>query len=215
MAGSDNMTENVTQRDWIGNSKAIFSCHGASNHSEAERQTQDYYATPDIATQFLCELETFSQNILEPSCGQGAISKCLERHGYTVESMDLIDRGYGVGGVDFLQYNETVDKDIVTNPPYSLAAEFVEHAMDIMTDGHKAAFFLKLTFLEGEKRRALFKKYPPRKIYVSVSRIDCAKNGEFKLDKDGNQKHSGGAVCYAWFVFEKGFHGEPTIGWFN
>ena len=180
------------QKDWNGNSKAIFSCHGASNHSETERQTEDYYATPDIATELLCELETFSKDILEPACGQGAISKVLKKHGYNVKSMDLIDRGYGEGGVDFLQYDEVVDKDIITNPPYSLAAEFVEHAMDIVTDGHKVAFFLKLTFLEGEKRRALFKKYPPKKIYVSVSRIDCAKNGEFKLDKNGNQKHSGG-----------------------
>ena len=208
-------TNEIKKKDWVGNSKAIFSCHGASNHSETERQTEDYYATPDIATELLCELETFSKDILEPACGEGAISKVLKKYGYNVESMDLIDRGYGEGGVDFLQYDEVVDKDIITNPPYSLAAEFVEHAMDIVTDGHKVAFFLKLTFLEGEKRRALFKKYPPKKIYVSVSRIDCAKNGEFKLDKDGNQKHSGGAVCYAWLVFEKGFNGEPTLSWFN
>ena len=204
-------TNETKKKDWVGNSKAIFSCHGASNHSETERQTEDYYATPDIATELLCELETFSKDILEPACGQGAISKVLKKHGYNVESMDLIDRGYGEGGVDFLQYDEVVDKDIITNPPYSLAVEFVEHAMDIVTDGHKVAFFLKLTFLEGEKRRALFKKYPPKKIYVSVSRIDCAKNGEFKLDKDGNQKHSGGAVCYAWFVFQKGYNGEPVL----
>ena len=205
----------VARRDWTGNSVAIFSCHGASNHSDTERQAEDYYATPDIAVQQLCELETFSKNILEPACGEGAISKMLEANGYSVESMDLIDRGYGIGGVDFLEYNEAVDKDIITNPPYILAAEFVEHAMDIMTEGHKAAFFLKLTFLEGEKRRALFKKYPPKKIYVAVSRLDCAKNGEFKLDRNGNQKHSGGAVCYAWFVFEKGFTGEPSLSWFN
>lgn len=205
----------ITSQDWIGNSKAIFSCHGASNHSDTEREEVDYYATPDIATQWLCDLEVFDKHILEPACGEGAISQVLESYGYDVESMDLIDRGYGKGGVDFLAYNQVIDKDVITNPPYKIAAEFVEHAMDLMTDGHKAAFFLKLTFLEGEKRRALFKKHPPKKVYVSVSRIDCAKNGQFKLDRDGNQKHSGGAVCYAWFVFEKGFSGKPTLDWFN
>lgn len=202
-------------KDWTGNDKAIFSCHGASNHSETERQSEDYYATPDIATELLCELETFNKNILEPACGEGAISKVLEKYGYNVESRDLIDRGYGQGGMDFLQYNDPIDKDIVTNVPYKIGAEFVKHAMDLLVDGHKAAFFLKLTFLEGEGRRELFKQYPPKKIYVSVSRIDCAKNGEFKLDKDGKQKHSGGAVCYAWFIFQKGFKGSPTLGWFN
>lgn len=203
------------QKDWTGNSQAVFTTHGASNHSETEREVNDYYATPNIATELLCDLETFSHDILEPACGEGAISKILTERDYNVESMDLIDRGYGTGGVDFLKYNKEIAKDIISNPPYSLAAEFVEHAMDLITDGHKVAFFLKLTFLEGEKRRTLFKKYPPKKIYVSVSRIDCAKNGEFKLDKDGNQKHSGGAVCYAWFIFEKGFSGSPTLGWFN
>ena len=136
-------TNEVKNKDWTGNSKAIFSCHGASNHSETERQTEDFYATPDIATELLSGLETFSKNILEPACGQGAISKVLEKYGYNVESMDLIDRGYGKGGVDFLQYDEITDMDIITNPPYCLAAEFVEHAMDIITDSHKAAFFIK------------------------------------------------------------------------
>ena len=106
-------TNEIKNKDWTGNSKAIFSCHGASNHSETERQTEDYYATPNIATELLCGLETFSKNILEPACGQGAISKVLEKYGYNVESMDLVDRGYGKGGVDFLQYDEITDMDII------------------------------------------------------------------------------------------------------
>ena len=203
------------QKDWTGNSKAIYSCHGASNHSETEREVNDFYETPRIATELLCELETFSKDILEPACGTGGISRVLEEYGYNVESSDLIDRGYGRGGVDFLQRNEPIDKDIITNVPYGIGTEFVKHAMDLLTDGHRAAFFLKLTFLEGEKRRELFKEYPPEKIYVSVSRLNCAKNGEFALDKNGNQKHSGGAVCYCWMIFKKNFHGKTTLDWFN
>ena len=202
------------QKDWTGNSKAIYSCHGASNHSETEREVNDFYATPPIATKMLCELETFSKNILEPCCGQGHIAKVLQEQGYNVEAMDLIDRGFGKGGVDFLQYNEVVDADCITNPPYCLAAEFVEHAMDIITDGHKVAMFMKLTFLEGQGRRELFKKYPPKTIYVSVSRLGCAKNGEFKVDKNGNLK-ADSAVAYCWYIWEKGFHGDPTLKWFN
>ena len=204
----------MTTKDWTGNSKAIFSCHGASNHSETERQKEDYYATPPMATELLCKLERFSADILEPCCGEGHISKILEKYGYNVESFDLIDRGFGEGGVDFLQYNEVVDKDIITNPPYALAAEFVEHAMDIVKEGHKVAMFLKLTFLEGQGRRGLFKKYPPKTIWVSVSRLGCAKNGEFKIDKNGNLK-ADSAVAYCWYIWEKGFKGNPEIKWFN
>ena len=204
----------TTNKDWTGNSKAIFSCHGASNHSKEEREFYDYYATPPVATELLCELETFSKNILEPCCGEGHISKVLQKYGYNVESFDLIDRGFGKGEIDFLQYNEIVDKDIITNPPYSEAAEFVRHAMDIITDGHKVAMFLKLTFLEGQGRRELFKKYPPKTIYVSVSRLGCAKNGEFKVDKNGQLK-ADSAVAYCWYIWEKGFNGNPEIRWFN
>lgn len=204
----------MTSKDWTGNSKAIHSCLGASNHSETEREQHDYYATPPIATELLCQIETFSKNILEPCCGEGHIAKVLEANGYDVEAMDLIDRGYGKGGVDFLEYNETVDKDIVTNPPYSMAQQFVEHAMEIVTDGHKVAMFLKLSFLEGQERRKMFNKYPPKTIWVSSSRLGCAKNGEFKVDKNGNLK-ADSAVAYCWFVWEKNFTGNPEIMWFN
>ena len=64
--------------------------------------------------------------------------------------------------------------DIITNPPYKIAKEFVEHALEVITEGHKVAMFLKLTFLESKKRRELFEKYPPKVIYVSSSRLQCA-----------------------------------------
>lgn len=194
----------MTNKDWTGNSKSVHSVLGASNHSETEREKNDYYATPPIATEMLCDIEEFSKNILEPCCGEGHIAKVLEKHGYNVESMDLIDRGFGKGGVDSLKYKEKVDKDIVTNPPYSMAQEFVEHAMEIVTDGHKVAMFLKLSFIEGKDRRKMFEKYPPKTVWVSSSRLGCAKNGEFKKDKKGNWK-ADSAVAYCWFVWQKGF----------
>lgn len=71
--------------------------------------------------------------------------------------------------------------------------------------------FLKLTFLESKKRRELFDKYPPKTIYVSSSRLQCAKNGEFEKYKNG----VGTAIAYAWLVWEKGYKGEPVVRWFN
>ena len=204
----------MTTKDWTGNSKAIYSCHGATNHSDTEREVNDYYATPPSAVEMLLELENFSKSIMEPACGQGHIAEVLKSHGYTVCATDLVNRGYGVWGVDFFNINEPTDMDIITNPPYSMAKEFVEHAMEIVTDGHKVAMFLKLTFLEGQGRRELFRKYPPKIVYVSTSRIGCAKNGEFKKDKNGNLK-ADSAVAYCWYVWQKGFNGTPTLKWFN
>lgn len=214
----------MANKDWTGNSRAIYTTLGASSHVEADREENDYYATHPIATEMLCDLETFSKDVLEPCCGEGHISEVLKSRGYNVESMDLIDRGYGQGGVDFLEYYEPVDKDIVTNPPYKLAKEFVEHAMEMITPGHKVAMFLKLTFLESSGRRELFKKYPPKKIWVSSSRIPCGKNGDFyQRDKDGNvkigadgePKEISSAVCYAWFIWEKNYQGPIVVDFFN
>ena len=37
--------------------------------------------------------------------------------------------------------------------------------------------------------------------------IACAKNGDFE--------HTEKAIAYAWYVWEKGFTGDPVIKWFN
>lgn len=83
--------------------------------------------------------------------------------------------------------------------------------MTLIDPGHKVAMFLKLQFLEGKERRELFKKWPPKVVYVSSSRIACAKNGQF--DKDGKKASS--AVAYAWYVWEKGYTGDTVVKWIN
>jgi hypothetical protein len=97
--------------------------------------------------------------------------------------------------------------DIITNPPYKYAAEFVEHSLEVINDGQKVAMFLKLTFLEGEKRRELFQRNPPARIYVFTKRINCALNGNAADFKKSS------AVCYAWFVWIKGNIKQPVIDW--
>lgn len=194
------------QKDWVGNNKAIFTCNGASNHSEEEREKHDFYATEPKAVEMLLELEDFDRFVLEPACGKGHISKVLENKGYEVTSSDLIDRGYG-NQADFFNYKGKWHGDIITNPPYRYAKEFTEKALEIVEDGSKVAMFLKLTFLESRKRRELFDKYPPKFIYVSSSRLNCAKNGDFNKNES--------AVAYAWYVWEKGYEGEPIVRWFN
>ena len=79
----------------------------------------DFYPTPPEATQALLNVETFSGSIFEPACGDGAICKVLLKNGHTnIIASDLIDRGYGTGGIDFLKCKTTAD-NIVTNPPFS------------------------------------------------------------------------------------------------
>lgn len=193
------------------NPHSVFVTMGATNHSTTDRENNDYYATDPIAIELLLEKEQFSNKVWECACGEGHLSRALEEHGYDVVSTDLVDRGYGTGGVDFLASDVKYDGDIITNPPYKYAREFVEHAIESITDGHRVAMFLKLQFLEGQARRKLFDKYPPKYVYVSSGRINCCKNGDFsKKQRDNNS-----ALAYAWFIWEKPFNGETVVRWFN
>ena len=193
-------------KDWTGNKPAVFVTLGASNHSGLEREANDFYATEPKAVELLLEKESFSKNVLEPSCGEGHISKVLLGHGHDVQSSDLIDRSFG-GVKDFFGIDK-FDGDIITNPPYKIALDFVKHSLEIIPSGNKVAMFLKLQFLEGKARKEFYKTNPPKKIYVASGRLNCAKNGEF-------EKYPSSAVAYAWFVWEKGYTGKPEIDWIN
>ena len=192
-------------KDWTGNSVSMFKTLGASNHTDHERQAEDYYATEPKATEWLCKLEHFAGPILEPSCGEGHIAKVLMAHGYEVECRDLVNRGFGISGKDFLAIDNTSwQGDIITNPPYKFALEFVRKALAIIPNGHKVAMFLKIQFLEGKARRKLFDSTPPKTVWVSSSRLKCAMNGEFEAVGSS-------ASCYAWFVWEKGYQGDTVV----
>lgn len=201
-------------KDWIGNQNSIYTTLGASNHTDKDRETNDYYATEPKALELLLELEEFFPYVWECACGEGHLSEVLKAHGYNVKSSDIIDRGYpGTEVLDFLKadLDKQYTRDIITNPPYKYAKEFVEHALDISMDGTKIAMFLKVQFLEGKARRALFDKHPPKVVYVASSRLLCAKNGDFEAMKAGG----GSAVAYAWFIWEKGYKGNTIVRWFN
>lgn len=200
-------------RDWTGNKGAIFTTLGASNHTDKERESNDYYATDPLAIDKLVgnSFLELPHKIWECACGQGHLSEELKFFGYDVVSTDLVDRGYGEV-CDFLKADAMPDgcECILTNPPYKYALEFVKHALKLLPNGGLCVMFLKTTFLEGQKRYdELFSVTPPRYILQFSKRVLCAKNGEFQRMRDGG----GSAVAYAWYVWKKGCNGETTLKW--
>jgi hypothetical protein len=176
--------------------------------SEKIREEKDFYPTPPYATLKLLEKEIFNGMIYEPACGDGAISEVLKSHysDRAIFSTDLIDRGYGERrDLDFLTEDFTGSQiaNIITNPPYNLAQEFIEKSLELVNS--KVAMLLKLNFLEGQKRHQLFKNTPLKSVYVFSKRLS--------FDK-GNEKGKGnGLLAYAWYVWEKGYKGKPEIDW--
>lgn len=179
-----------------------------------ERAEHDYYATPYESTQALMKVLPLQGTVLEPCVGGGHIAEVIKEYYPMVEVIgcDLVDRGYPNTIVsNFLTHRFTQTfNHIVTNPPYALAQEFLEKSLEIVEPNGTIAMFLKIQFLEGAKRKELFKQYPPKYVYVFSKRQNPWRNGN-PLDEKGKPWSS--TMCFAWFVWEKGFTGEPIVRW--
>lgn len=179
------------------------------------RTELDYYATNPEAVKKLLDQEQFcGKYILEPCVGAGHIANVLKEHfGKEVTGIDIVDRGYPETIVtDFLNWipNKKYDT-IITNPPYSLAVEFIEKCMNVLSPYGKLAMFLRINFLETVGRKKLFDKYPPKYVYVFRKRMPVFSNGLEINPKTGKVWNT--TLCNAWYVWQKGCYSEPIIRW--
>jgi hypothetical protein len=173
-------------------------------HASRERRKDDFYPTPPEATRALLGVEQFDGDVLEPACGDGAISRLFAAAGHRVISTDLVDRGYGEAGLDFtsLVYPHRA-ANVVTNPPFFLAERFLTQALDHST--RKVAMLLKLNFLEGIARSRLLERTPLARIWVFRDRVT--------FPVPNAKQASKGMFAFAWFVWEHGHAGAPSLGW--
>lgn len=170
-----------------------------------QRERDDFYATPPEATEALLSVETFAPRVWEPACGDGAISRILKARGHHVQSTDLIDRGYGDHGIDFLMEYKRTDMDIVTNPPFKLGLEFVQKALEL-TAG-KVAMLNKLAWLEGQERGTFFKECPPSRVWVFSKRLSFGERTSPEVP------NASGLIAFAWYVWDKAHKGPTQLGW--
>ena len=165
----------------------------ATHRRLAASQGADYYPTPAWGTRALLRHVTFRGEILEPCCGNGAMSEVLRESGQTVISSDIVDRGYGAV-CDFLDSKTSVD-NIVTNPPFNQAEELLLHALSLAR--RKVCFLLRTAFLESRRRyESIFQATPPAKLLVFSERLT--------MYPSAFARSSGGTTSYAWFVWERG-----------
>lgn len=178
--------------------------------TNGQREANDFYRTPPIATRALLEREKFPNAVWEPACGDGAMSKVLKAAGYFIKSTDLHDYGYGEQ-LDFLQTTKLIGRSIVTNPPFKLADAFALHALSL-PGLRKLALFQRLAWLEGMARHdTLWSKHPPTRVWIFSFRVTLWRGDE------AQPKDTGGTMALAWYVWDLDavLRGPPQIGWIS
>lgn len=147
---------------------------------KGERKEYDVYETPEWAVKCLFDLIPIRKGwtYMEPCRASGRFYNELpigSAWGEIREGVDYLNTSY-----------ERVDC-IITNPPYSLAQEFVEKAHN---DADVVIMLLRMGFLESMRREEFWKKYPLDNLITLSKRPSFTEDG--KTDGAG----------YAFFVWD-------------
>ena len=177
----------------------------SANNAKGQRKKSDFYETPYSLTHRLFENEYFDRRltVCEPACGAGAMTRVFKEYwredritAYDIEK-------------DFLTETKQYDY-VITNPPFSLAYEFVQKAKEVAKK--KFALLLPLSYLHGKKRYDDIysdREYGLKKVHV-FTRYPMLGD---KLREDG--KYKTGMMVYAWYIFERGHKELPEIDWID
>ncbi|ANA14185.1 TRM11 family methyltransferase [Acetobacter oryzifermentans] len=174
-------------------------------HSGYERHTDDWYVEPAWCVHALVKGERpFVGTVLDPCCGGGNIVQSLCSNEIEAMGADIRDRADGM--YPRMNYEQSLHAlrptSVVSNPPYGVAQEFIMACLDETKD--RVCVLLRLAFLEGIQRGEWFPHVPLARVWVSSKRISMPPGGTDIPAK-------GGAIAYAWFVFEHGWKGDPVV----
>ena len=173
-------------------------------HTLTDRK-DDLYETPGVATGALLRVEKLPVAIWEPAAGRGAIVDILTAAGHQVYASDLVDYGLEHNTrIDFLFERKppTGVDTIVTNPPFKLAEQFVEKALQLCP---RVVMLLRLAFLESERRSDILEECGLARIHVFRKRLPM-------MHRDGWQgKKANSGMAFAWFVWDRAHRGPTEI----
>jgi hypothetical protein len=148
----------------------------------SERIPKDFYPTPEWAVDVMLPLFDFSKCscFLEPCRGSGVI--------YNKVPMKNKQWAELSKGRDYLKdlYDLPENSIIITNPPFSLALEFLGKSL---WEAGTVCYLLPLNFLGSIKRHEFWKANPPTHLFPLSRRPSFTGKGTDACD-------------YAWFVWD-------------
>src|SRR5262249_36416316 len=121
---------------------------------------------------------------------------------------DIVDRCNGLYGIqDFFASDRPVD-NIISNPPFGVAARFTQHALQIAQS--KIALLVQAKFLYSQRRYGLFTGTPVARIYHLSARASMPPGDPLLA---GEIKAQGGKLDFAWVIWDHAHKGPPTAHW--
>ena len=147
----------------------------------AVRRERDYYPTPSECTWALMKeiIIPIGSVLCEPCAGDGAIPDASNWPEWVYAEIEE--------DIDYLNTDFNFVDGIITNPPFSLAQEFLEKSL---READFVAYLLRLNFLGSQKRKLWWQDKTPTHLYVLSKRPSFTGNGT-------------DATEYAWFVWDK------------
>lgn len=138
------------------------------NGAKARKAADLYPTPPEVTVALMRFLKLPGETVVwEPARGQGDMVRALADCGMAVYGTDIRD------GIDFLTTRQPGNAPaagwIITNPPFSLADEFIRHAAEI---GKPFAMLLKAQYWHAAKRAQLFREIPPSYVLPLTWRPD-------------------------------------------
>lgn len=135
--------------------------HSAQSGSHPlEERGNDCYSTPAVAIDALLTVKSLPYRIWEPAAGHGNIVSALRAAGHKVIASDIIRYTFPLDfEADFLAQKQAPagTELVLTNPPYRLATEFVDHALTLCPH---VVMLCRLAFLESERRSGILDQRP-------------------------------------------------------
>lgn len=174
------------------------------------RDPDDWYIEPDWCNDALFTRIKFDGPVVDPCCGTGRILDAAARAGLATMGQDIKDRGaskrHSFVIADFFNGTSRMP-DIACNPPYKYANNFVAAAVERSLG--KTAVLLRCQWANAGARSRWLESLPLRWVLMLTPRPSMPPGAVI----EAGINPSGGLQDYAWFVFERGFTGEPTFGW--
>jgi hypothetical protein len=179
---------------------------GGNRAHALKHRRDDLYETPPEAVEALLRIEQLPHRLWEPACGRGAIVNVLRAAGHECIGSDLVDYGDPTHFYrrDFLMERKAPDgcEAIVTNPPFKLAQQFVEHALDLCP---RVVMLLRWAFMESDRRTSILEDRGLARIHVFRKRLPMMHRAEW----EGPRASS--SMTFAWFCWDRAHHGPPIV----